>query len=174
MSDPRYPSEFQRPGPGPQEGAPPAAPDLQASVPAPASQPQPATDVPRTPPPAPRQREGNRIVLLGGDADGAPASGTAARRNPAIGGLYVVSGTLMLLALLGGTWSQGLLRRIEFSGFGTMLNPDGLIEMTFRPEDEATVGLARLLVQLAPTTLALGVLALLAAIALPILTRRPR
>ncbi|WP_284233908.1 hypothetical protein [Arenivirga flava] len=113
-------------------------------------------------------------MLLESAGDDAPAEAPAMRRNPAIGALYALGAALILLAVLGGIWSQGLLRRIEFSGFGTMLNPDGLLEMTFHPEDDTAAGLARLLVQLAPTTLALGVLALLAAIALPILTRRPR
>ncbi len=113
-------------------------------------------------------------MLLDGAGDDAGTEAPAARRNLAIGALYALGGALVLLSLAGGAWSQGILRRIEFSGYGWMLNPDGLMEMTFTPGDDVIAGLARLLVQLAPTTLALGVLALLAAIVLPILTRRPR
>lgn len=174
MSDPRYPSEFQRPGPGPQDGTRPANPDAPPSVPAPVRRPLPATDVPGEPPPGPPRREGNRIVLLDGAGDDAAAEAPATRRNSAIGALYALGGALVLLSLAGGAWSQGILRRIEFSGYGWMLNPDGLMEMTFSPGDDVIAGLARLLVQLAPTTLTLGVIAILAAIALPILTRRPR
>ncbi|GMA29628.1 hypothetical protein GCM10025874_28810 [Arenivirga flava] len=174
MSDPRYPAAFQRPdGTQPGGGQPTAPVPMRPPRPSVRS-PLPDTEVPASPPRTPSAREGNRIVLLESAGDDAPAEAPAMRRNPAIGALYALGAALILLAVLGGIWSQGLLRRIEFSGFGTMLNPDGLLEMTFHPEDDTAAGLARLLVQLAPTTLALGVLALLAAIALPILTRRPR
>jgi hypothetical protein len=54
------------------------------------------------------------------------------------------------------------------------VNPDGLYEIDVDGSGGPELAVARLLAQLAPTTLALGVLALLVAIALPILTRRPR
>ncbi len=181
MSDPRYPSAFQRPthGSSDERRAQAAPPAIRHPLPSAgperprASERPPAVDVPahRTP----SSRGGNRIVLLGADA-AEPPQAPEPTRNLALGGLYALGGALLLLGLLGGMWGQGLLRRVEYGGFGFSpdLNPDGLWEFNATAASDTAVGLARLLVQLAPTTLALGVLALLAAIALPILTRRPR
>jgi hypothetical protein len=180
VSDPRYPSAFQRPGS--------ATPDGEATahaVPVPVPEPAPRT---RTTAPVPEperrrrasarpivagetERGGNRIVLLGDD-DEEPVDAPPSQRNLAIGGLYALAGVLLAIALLGGLWSQGMLRGID--GYGSSVNPDGLIVLDFDGSETGAVGFARLLVQLAPTTLALGVLALLVAIALPVLTRRPR
>lgn len=177
MSDPRYPSAFQRPGGSrPGDGADPLPePGGRSSGPAPgAPRPErrpPAVDVPAGSAPPPRT--GNRIVLLGEDAP-QPSSPRAPTRNAALGALYGLGAALLLLALLGGLWGQGLLRRIEYGGFGVGLNPDGLWEFEPTAVSDTAAGFARLLVQLAPTTLTLGVIAILAAIALPILTRRPR
>ncbi len=181
MSDPRYPSAFQRPTgePSDERRAQTAPPTIRRPRPSTGSErPRaqvrpPAVDVPADD--APSSRSGNRIVLLGGDGADAPQA-PEPTRNLAIGGLYAIGAALLLLGLLGGMWGQGLLRRVEYGGFGFSpgLNPDELWEFTSTAATDTAAGLARLLVQLAPTTLALGVLALLAAIVLPILTRRPR
>lgn len=179
MSDPRYPSAFQRPGSTPPQGAEPshAVPSAEpsSSVRPAASGPEPG----RRPRASARrieaedaERSGNRIVLLGGGVEDELVEAPASQRNLAIGGLYALATALLALALLGGLWSQGLMRGL--SEYSTTLNPDGLQELYFGGAESGTVGFARLLVQLAPTTLALGVLALLVAIALPVLTRRPR
>ncbi len=190
MSDPRYPSAFQRPGSATPDGTgnPHPKPAPTRSTPPESADPASATTAhPGVAEPVPQRRPrasarptaaqgpapgGNRIVLLGGDVDDLAAEAPASRRNRAVGGLYALAAVLLALALLGGLWSQGLLRSL--SEYGTTLNPDGLQELYFDGTETGTVGFARLLVQLAPTTLALGVLALLVAIALPVLTRRPR
>lgn len=117
-------------------------------------------------------RGGNRIVLLGGAVEDELVEAPASQRNLALGGLYALAAVLLALALLGGLWSQGMLRGVD--SYGSSVNPDGLAVLSFDGTETGTVGFARLLVQLAPTTLSLGVLALLVAIALPVLTRRPR
>lgn len=182
MSDPRYPSAFQRPG-----SATPHGTEIThaAPTPAPTAPVSPTLRIAAAPEPERRRRAsarqiaaedaergGNRIVLLDGAVEDELVEAPASQRNLAIGGLYALAAVLLALALLGGLWSQGLVRGL--SEYGPMLNPDGLQELYFDGTETGTVGFARLLVQLAPTTLALGVLALLVAIALPVLTRRPR